>query len=119
MGTPRPPRPVAGDMGGSRAGTFGLADGGVVTAAALVVVAEGVTLALLHGIEALIAATFTRVCKSTEGAQRGEGKRDDIPNLSVGTRVAPLPTPPHATSCVTQQRGFSWDIHTTTPSPWQ
>lgn len=68
-GNPEPPRPVAGDMDGSRAGTFGFADSGVVSAAALVVVAEGVTLALLQGIETLITATFTGVCKSTEGAQ--------------------------------------------------
>ena len=106
-------------MDGSRAGTLCFADSGVVTAAALVVVAEGVTLALLQGVETLIAATFTGVCKSTEGAQRGEGKHDDIPNLSVGTRVALLPAPPHATSCVIQQQGFTQDIHTITPSPWQ
>lgn len=64
-----PSCPCAGWEGGRGAGTFGFADGGVVAAAALVVHTEGVALALVLRVEAIIAAAHAGVCKSRRSAQ--------------------------------------------------
>lgn len=101
--------PEAGgrDMGGSGAGTFGFADGGVVTAAALVVHAERVALALLHRVEALIAATLAGLCKGHRARKEHRGVKANVvtsrlrgPNMDTHPRGlwgrrSPLP-PPHA-----------------------
>jgi len=69
-GHPRSPCP--GREGSCGTGTFGFADSGVVAAAALVVHAEGVTLALVLRVEATVTAALAGVCKSRESVQDEE-----------------------------------------------
>lgn len=131
MGTLRPPRPVAGAGGGGGAGTFGFADGGVVAAAALVVHAEGVTLALLQRVEALIAATLAGLCKDNRAQKEHRRVKAAVatsrlraPNTGThpwGLRGRRSPLPPTQPRCPLRAGprwgGFTQDTPTVTPSP--
>lgn len=129
---PGTPRPVAGTWGGGGAGTFGFADGGVVAAAALVVHAERVALALLHRVEALIAATLAGLCKGHRARKEHRGVKANVvtsrlrgPNMDTHPRGlrgrrSPLPPPmqPQSPICAGPRwGGFTQGSPAVTPFP--